>query len=61
MREAELVYDKKWTGAGIRKGEHIREHIIDSLKVPDLYRGKKIAVYICLSAEEGTNKEDWHF
>jgi hypothetical protein len=56
MREADLIYDKKWTGARISRGEHIREQIIDSLKVPDLYRGKKIAVYICLSAEEGTNK-----
>ncbi len=59
MEKAELIYDKKWTSAIISKVEYedysLTDRVIDSVKVPDLYRGKKIAVYICLSRKEGNN------
>lgn len=56
MSKVEPVYDEKWTGSGVSRGEHIREQVVDYLKVPELYRGKKVAVHICLSAEEGSSK-----
>ena len=61
MRESEIIHNQKqWKGKKEQEGKHIRQLQV-VLDVPTKYQGQHVAIYICLIAETGDNKSDWHF
>ncbi len=61
MRSSEIIHNEKgWRGKKENVGKHIRQEQI-VLDVPKKYQGQFVAIYICLIAETGDNKSDWHF